>query len=246
MARLRYNGLRAELAGSGLTNSATAITFAAALTHSGGTNVPTITGSDYIPLAILDSDGRLVEVVYLTAYTAAATTGTISRGQESTTGVSHGSGVGIAHGPTARDVVTRSAHSKRTSGNLAKNSTTFVDVDNGMDMTIAAAAGDVLEAGLLARWAGSTYAVFDFVTVVAGSPVNSITAETTAGTGLANSLWGSSTASTVGGRKRYVVQTGDLSSGTVTLRLRVFCGGAITIQAVDPMLYTDVFNHGPA
>jgi hypothetical protein len=101
MARLRYLGLVAELAGSGLTNSATSITFAAALTHAGGTAVPTLSG-DYIPLTILDSDGVPSEVVYLTAYTSAATTGTISRGKEGTTGVSHSAGAVIvdAHLPS--------------------------------------------------------------------------------------------------------------------------------------------------
>lgn len=46
MSKLRYNGLVATLASPGLTNSATSINFAAALTHSGGTAVPTITGSE--------------------------------------------------------------------------------------------------------------------------------------------------------------------------------------------------------
>lgn len=106
MARLRYNGLVAELGGSGLTNSATSITFAAALTYGGGTSVPTITGSDFIPLSILDSDGVVKEIVYLTAYTTAATTGTIARGKETTSGVSHSAGVGIIHAPTVLDVGT--------------------------------------------------------------------------------------------------------------------------------------------
>lgn len=103
MARLRYNGLSATLSGSH-SNSTTTITFAAALTHSAGTNVPTITGSDYLPLAILDSSGHLSEVVYLTAYTAAATTGTISRGQEGTAGVSHASGDKVVQPVLAADV----------------------------------------------------------------------------------------------------------------------------------------------
>lgn len=104
MARLRYNGLSTTLGGSGLTNSATSVTFAAALTHSNGTNVPTITGSDYIPLAILDSTGKLSEVVWLTAYTAAATAGTIARGKEGTSGVSHSSGDKVVQSPLVDDV----------------------------------------------------------------------------------------------------------------------------------------------
>ena len=102
MARLRYNGLTAAL-GASLTNSATSITFAAGLTHSGGTNVPTIAGSDYIPLTILDSSGNVSEIVYLTAYTAAATTGTISRGQEGTSGVAHSSDDKIVHASNVLD-----------------------------------------------------------------------------------------------------------------------------------------------
>jgi hypothetical protein len=103
MARLRYNGLTAAL-GASLTNSATSVTFAAGLTHSGGTNVPTITGSDYIPLTILDASGNVSEIVNLTAYTAGATTGTISRAQEGTTGVAHSSDDKIVHAPTVLDI----------------------------------------------------------------------------------------------------------------------------------------------
>lgn len=111
MARLCYNGLATGASGStvglslgvSLTSSATSVTFNAALTHSNGTAVPTITGSDYIPLEILDTNGRLSEIVYLTAYTAAGTTGTISRGKEGTTGVAHSSGDKIVHGATVMD-----------------------------------------------------------------------------------------------------------------------------------------------
>lgn len=102
MARLRYNGLSTAL-GAGLTNSATTITFSSALTHSGGTAVPTITGTDYIPLSILDSTSKLSEVVWLTAYTTGATTGTILRGQEGTTGVTHSSSDRVVHGTTTYD-----------------------------------------------------------------------------------------------------------------------------------------------
>lgn len=103
MARLRYNGLSGALGGSGLTSSATSITFAAALTHSNGTNVPTIVAPDYIPVSILDGTGHLSEVVWLTAYTAGATTGTGTRGKDGTTGVSHSSGDKLVQGPLVAD-----------------------------------------------------------------------------------------------------------------------------------------------
>jgi hypothetical protein len=112
MSRLRYNGLATgattatvtlALDGSGLTNSATAVTFNAALTYNNGTAVPTIVAPDYIPLSVLDANGNLSEIVYLTAYTAAATTGTITRGREGTTGVAHSSGDKIVSAGTAID-----------------------------------------------------------------------------------------------------------------------------------------------
>jgi hypothetical protein len=104
MARLHYNGVSGTLGGS-LTNSGTTITLAGALTHSGGTNVPTIASPDYLPLSILNSSGNLSEIIYLTAYTSGATTGTISRGQESTTGVSHSAGDAVTHASTAADIL---------------------------------------------------------------------------------------------------------------------------------------------
>jgi len=104
MARLRYNGLTAAL-GASLTSSATSVTFAAALTHSNGVAVPTLSGGDYIPLTILDSSGNVSEIVYLTAYTSGGTTGTITRACETTvTGVAHSSGDKVVHGATVADI----------------------------------------------------------------------------------------------------------------------------------------------
>jgi len=77
MARLTYNN-QGGILGGPLTNVATTINFAVA------PNFATITGSDYIPLA-LDPGTATFEIVYLTAYTAGATTGTIARAQEDST-----------------------------------------------------------------------------------------------------------------------------------------------------------------
>lgn len=112
MSRLRYNGLATGAAGAqvglalggSLTNSATSVTFNAALTYQNGTAVPTIVSPDYLPLSILDSTGAfVVEVVYLTAYTTAGTTGTITRGQEGFAGVAHSSGDKIANSASVLD-----------------------------------------------------------------------------------------------------------------------------------------------
>lgn len=101
MTRLRYNGLSATL-GDALTSSSTAIT-----------------GSDYIPLSILDPNGNESEVVWLTAYTQGQTTGTISRGKEGTTRVTHASGDRIVHGPTVADL----AANESTAGMLVDATT---------------------------------------------------------------------------------------------------------------------------
>lgn len=96
--RKRYNGVDGvTLAGGGLTNSATSITFSAAL-QSMGANIATLATDEYLPLVIEN------EIVYLTAYTAAATTGTISRGKEGTTGAAHSAGVDVIHGLTVADI----------------------------------------------------------------------------------------------------------------------------------------------
>ena len=109
MTRLRYNGVATAASplslGAALTSGGTTITFNAALKYGGGTAVPTIAGSDYIPLTIIDPLTLAAsEVVYLTAYTAGATTGTITRGQEGTSGVAHASGDRVVMGAVVEDV----------------------------------------------------------------------------------------------------------------------------------------------
>ena len=77
MARLRYNNESGFL-GADPGASGTTITFAKA------PNFATITGSDYIPIA-LDANLPTYEIVWLTAYTAGSLTGTITRAAEDST-----------------------------------------------------------------------------------------------------------------------------------------------------------------
>ena len=74
MSRIRYDNqggfLGADPGSGGIT-----ITFAVA------PDFATITGSDYIPIS-LDPGKSSFEIVWLTAYTASATTGTITRAAE--------------------------------------------------------------------------------------------------------------------------------------------------------------------
>ena len=84
MARLRYN-FQSGTCGA-LTNVGTTITFAVAPAFA------TIVAPDFIPITLEPDTAGVQEIVYLTAYTAAATTGTILRGQEGTAGIAHSSG----------------------------------------------------------------------------------------------------------------------------------------------------------
>jgi RES domain-containing protein len=96
MARLRYNLLEATLAAD-IVAADTAITFTAAL-QEGGVDVPTIVPDDYIVFRIDQ------EIIYLTAYTAGATSGTISRGQEDTVAADHFAGSAVKNVITKEDV----------------------------------------------------------------------------------------------------------------------------------------------
>ena len=82
MARIPYNNQFGALAtvGTDVTNStsATLINFAVA------PNFATLTGSDYIPL-VFDAGKAGMEIVWLTAFAAGATSGTVTRQAEDAT-----------------------------------------------------------------------------------------------------------------------------------------------------------------
>lgn len=97
MARLRINNQSDKTSGT--------LTFADGSTTTGTWGVApgfaTITAPDFYVL-VVDPDTANEEVVYLTAYTAAATTGTFTRAQEGTSGVAHSAKPWV-HGATASD-----------------------------------------------------------------------------------------------------------------------------------------------
>jgi hypothetical protein len=115
MTRIRRNLVKGKL-GAALTNAGTTITFDAVPAF------PTISGGDIAALTINDA-----EVVYLTAYTAGQTTGTISRGEEGTTAVAHANQAEWQHGPTTGDFVEPSPPSGLVAiGNPSIGSTTAI------------------------------------------------------------------------------------------------------------------------
>lgn len=119
------------------------------------------------------------------------------------------------------------AKARRTAGNLTLNSTTWADVDTGIDLTIAAVAGDELEIGLSmgVRPSGAGISLaLDVATIVSAAPVNYFA---TAGgaTEVGAGAWYREAptvndASVPGGPRSYTVQAGDISGGNVVLRLR--------------------------
>lgn len=105
--RLRFDGVVCDAdppaLGAALTDgTGTAITFPAALSYGGGQAVPTIADPDYLPL-VIDPDSDVLEIVWLTAYTSGATSGTLLRAQEGTAGVAHSDDAPLVHGPTTFD-----------------------------------------------------------------------------------------------------------------------------------------------
>lgn len=120
---------------------------------------------------------------------------------------------------------TVSARSQRTAGNVTINSTSWMNVDTAMDLTIyGVAVGDVIEASVNLFWeSASVYGIIDVCTVVSGSAVNYFTGHAGDNTkyGIAGLLGGSTMGEhAVGATVQYALQSGDISGGAVTLRLR--------------------------
>lgn len=148
------------------------------------------------------------------------------------------------------------ARAVRTSGDVALGtvaSPTWANIDTGIDLVLTAAAGDFIEyniSGLLDNGAADTY--FDVATVVGGSPVNYLTNGTgTPPVGGANGWFGPSGAvrAVTGALLSGALVSGDISGGTVTLRLRYSkaSSNARTFYAnsADPLIVW-AKNLGPA
>ena len=113
---------------------------------------------------------------------------------------------------------------KRTAGSYTLNSATWTNLDTGLDQTIAAATGDVLEVSLSVFWGSEAVNTWvQVATIVSAAPVNFIgSGEPTTTTGDGIVSWaGISGVNMVGGSPaQYTVQAGDISGGNVVCRLR--------------------------
>ena len=124
----------------------------------------------------------------------------------------------------------RYAEYRYTSGNVTLTGTTtwstLTTIGTAADLTLTAAAGDVIEAGAL--FSVDTAAVnlgFDWVTVVGSTVTNSFSlngAAPSTWSNLGNNGWFCPTGVfwAINGSQNYTLVAGDISSGTVKLRFR--------------------------
>lgn len=243
MNRKRYIDLASGAAGATVdatlsgahNNSTTTLTFTAALTHANGTAVPTLTGSEHFMLSILDPNGFVSEIVKVTAYASGGTSATVVRGQGGTAAVAHADGAVVINAPTIRDYAPTDFAMVRitTSGDLqVQNSAVTslaaaapLNTAAALDLVLAADVDDVIEVGINAYHAATAILVcLDVYTMVGGAQVNPFGAGLVGGSATLVGIPGwlgsgaSSTAVPIGSPVFRKLVSGDLSSGTVTLR----------------------------
>lgn len=151
----------------------------------------------------------------------------------------------------------QSKSARRTSGNInLTGSTTWANVDTGIDITLKECqVGDQVLAGVSGVWGNeNVVAWLDVVTVVSGSPVNSFAvrgaAVTTPSSGVVGAWYGTAAAFTAisGTAPPYTLVIGDISSGSVTFRLRYAMASATArnlLAATDYPFDWWVENVGP-
>lgn len=104
-----------------------------------------------------------------------------------------------------------------SSGNVTVNGTSFAGVTGVSDIVLPALVGDDIEVGALGLWgAEGVHARLDVATIVSAAIVHYFVNGTDG-----NVAWIglSGVTSSFGGGSVYTIQSGDLASGTVTLRL---------------------------
>lgn len=151
-----------------------------------------------------------------------------------------------------RSYQNRYARAKRTSGSITSSSATWENVDTNMDLVLNASAGDVVEVSLSGIWDAQALSGFlDAVSVVSGNPVNSFGLNgTPSNSHIGIGPWGGATSVSfpMGGNFFRTLVAGDISGGTVTIRLRRRNASAASKQlfaTTDIPLEWWARNHGP-
>lgn len=240
-------------------------------TASGSPAEPAITGDNYVELALITLPGSTTNItdamitdrrVQATAlggvipstyalFPSASTVGAGKLALDTSTGRlwrSDGTNWRF-YGPPAGIRTSAS----RTSGNVTLSSTTWASVDTGIDLTLPAVAGDLIEvrvsAGLNGITAGSQ-AYLDAMTVTGSNYFTSPNANTsTYGGGIVSGIASGSGYFQMSGTLRRTLVSGDISGGNVAVRLRYILSAAtnqtLFATTTNP-LYWEARNLGPA
>lgn len=122
-----------------------------------------------------------------------------------------------------------------TGGDISLTSTSQAAVSGPGDLVVAAESGDLILLGISISPVTTTASsiAFEFATMVSGSPVTYIGANSGTPQNVPVQTWfiGASETSGAGGAYPYVVQPGDISGGNVTLRLYARVSGTRSINA---------------
>jgi hypothetical protein len=135
----------------------------------------------------------------------------------------------------------------RTGGSYTLNSTTWANVDTGMDLVIPAQAGDRLgiTCGYLRSASAGAHVYMDAATIVGGSPVNYISGGNPATPHEGVASWfgpDDSVAEKAGGLFIYTVVAGDISGGNVTLRWRYRTSAASNVTVYGTATHRPFFH----
>lgn len=144
------------------------------------------------------------------------------------------------------------AISRYTTGNLTLNSTVWANVSGPADLVLAADAGDVVQVGISAAVGNEAVDLYlDVVTMIGSTVTNSFGKDgTPSNTHQGIVAWRGITGAyaSPGAGFWYKLVAGDISSSTVTLRLRYRTASAANKTIFCATDYPFVFfarNHGP-
>jgi hypothetical protein len=179
--RLRYDGVETYLA-TQLDPGVTTISFTTPLKADGGALIDTLVGTQYLPLTLLDVNYRLLEIVYLTAYVSGDTVGTIERGAEGTSDVTHSAGNKIVHAATVMDYLLvqdhdtdSSAHPEILAAAVAYTDGEITDHEQpevDSHPAYVKKAGDTITGDLTLAGTGTTHTVEGTLRIAAGATLS--------------------------------------------------------------------------
>jgi hypothetical protein len=221
----------------------------------GGTTIDFGSSPGFATLAADEHLALIVEseVMYLTAYTSAGTTGTVARAQEGTSAVEHASGTAWMHGPTVRDYVVGPVYAQSTVGQTAIGGTSWAQTIT-LEVSLPAYADDIVLAGASVLYGpGTGIAYADIVSKVSTTLTNSWGTGAAFASGSGAGLLGLEKAALNAFQAHAAsvprrVQAGDLSAGVLTLAMVFREQGATNVDiwpvSSEPMVLWAV-NYGP-